>query len=384
MNKRKPQLPARMRRYLDDQRISCKPPTIGTYTGALRDFHAFLRKMFRSNVIKPKHIAMIDRKTLHLYLSHLHAQQLAPYSTVNKFLAIRKYLAWEADRRMINRSALEGFDRSSLPKVPDYLPRPLSKETDRLLLDRLRASDDPCARAFVLLRLTGMRISELINLSADCIMTTARGEHFLKVPLGKMDNERLVPLCAEAMGTIHGLKSSQGLGLGPRDPKRLIGIKGEVHDVYRRLAARFKRFTTDIQDQGKPVTFHRLRHTYATSLMSGGVGIVSIMKLLGHRRIEMSLRYAQITPTHLRNEYFKALAAIERQFIPADEQSLKPPIARVAPAEIIDQLAAFIKKESSLPSADQKNLLRRLARLGVAIRQSHLPDSFPIIPTTNP
>lgn len=124
--------------------------------------------------------------------------------------------------------------------------------------------------------------------------------------------------------------------------------------------------------------------TYATSLLSGGVGIVSIMKLLGHRRIEMSLRYAQITPTHLRNEYFRALASIERQFIPPDEQNIKPPIARVAPAKIIDQLAAFIKKEATLPAADQKNLIRRLTRLGSTMRRAHLPASFPIIPTTKP
>lgn len=373
-----------MRRFIDQQRVSCKLSTVGTYISALRDFHAFLHMNFRSDIIGPKHIAMINSKTLDLYLIHLHNQRLAPYSRVNKFLAVKKYLVWEADNGTICQSLLDGFDRSRLPKVPDYLPRPLSRETDRLILGQLRASDDPCAGAFILLRLTGMRISELINLSNDCTITTARNETFLKVPLGKMNNERLVPLCDEAITIIQSIRTCRGLGSKPRDPNRLIGIKGNVPEVYRRLNARFKRFTANISDQNKPVTFHRLRHTYATSLLSGGVSIVSIMKLLGHRRIEMSLRYAQITPTHLRNEYFKALAVLEQKFLPIDDLYSKPTALQLAPAEIFVQLAAFIKKETTICSLTQKNLIRRITRLGMAIQKTPLPNSFPILLGTNP
>lgn len=379
MNKRKPKLPRCMRRFLDDQGVSCKPSTIGAYLCALRDFQAFLRSTFRSDVVTSKHIAMMDRETLDLYLAHLHAQRLKPYSRVSKFLVVRKYLAWEIERGTIAPSALDGFDRSRLPKVPEYLPRPLSKETDRLLTDRLRNSDDPSAKAFLLLRLTGLRISELINLATDCTVTTARNETFLKVPLGKMDNERLVPLCPEAIDIIRDVKASRGLDLGPRDPERLIGFKGTVSDAYRRLSVRFKRFISDISDQNKPVTFHRLRHTYATSLMSGGVSIVSIMKLLGHRRIEMSLRYAQITPTHLRNEYLRALASLERQYR-ADEPNIEPRRALLATTDIIPCLAAFIKREAALEAPSLNNLLKRLSRLHNDIQNLRLPKMLPASP----
>lgn len=363
-----------MRRYLDEQRISCKPSTVGAYIAALRDFHVFLRRTFRSDAIAPKHIASIDKKTLDLYLAHLHGQRLAPYSRVNKFLAVKKYLAWEAEHGAIDQIALEGFDRSRLPKAPDYLPRPLSKETDRLLTERLRNSDDPHAKAFLLLRLTGLRISELINLAPACTITTARNETFLKVPLGKMDNERLVPLCSETMRIIQDLTESQGLGRRPRDPGRLIGIKGDVRNVYNRLAVRFKRFTADIQDQGKPVTFHRLRHTYATSLLAGGVGIASIMKLLGHKRIEMSLRYASVTPSHLRDEYLRAISVIERQCLPPHLQLTPQQPLSASPLILIDQLAALLNKIAPNDAPKSKNLRRRLARLRSTIQniQPHL------------
>lgn len=372
-----------MRKFLDDQRVSCKPSTIGTYTCALRDFSSFLRSVFLTEIITPKHIASIDKKTLDLYLIYLHRQRLAPYSCVGKFLTVRKYLAWEVEHKIARRSLLHGFDRSRLPKLPDYLPRPLSKETDSLLVDKLRSSDDLYAKTFLLLRLTGLRISELINLQQDCLVTTARNEHFLKVPLGKMNNERLVPLCSEACGIIQKLKASRGIGRKPKNQRRLIGLRGSVPRIYYRLSVQFKKITAGMRDQNKPITFHRLRHTYATSLLSGGVSIVSIMKLLGHRRVEMSLRYAQITPTHLRNEYFRALASLELQYCPANTAISSQRPLYCAPADIIAQLAAFIKKESATGTSTQKNLARRLARLGKAIQQINIPNKFLIVPAIN-
>jgi site-specific recombinase XerD len=378
MNKRKQKLPRRMRRYLAEQGIPCKPSTVGTYRCALRNFHAFLQRSCRADVITAKHVASIDRDMLDLYLADLHRQRLAPYSRVNKLLAVKKYLAWEVDHRTIDPAALDGFDRSRMPRVPDYLPRPLSNETDRLLTSRLRTADDPFAQAFRLLRLTGLRISELINLSSDCIVTTVGNEHFLSVPLGKMNNERLVPLCDEALRIIRSLQASRGLGVTPRDPRRLIGIRGRVPNIYSRLQRRFNRFTADLHDQNKRVTFHRLRHTYATSLLSGGVGIVSIMKLLGHRRISMALRYTLVTPTHLRNEYLKALASLEAQFLPQNETQTASRTAYAAPADVIRHLAAFIKKEAALDASARNNLMKRLTRLHLDIAALNLPDTFPI------
>lgn len=373
-----------MRRFLNEQRIACKSSTIATYICNLKNFCAFLNAKFHVDTVTSKQIASIDKTTLDSYLINLHQQQLAPFSCVHRFLAVRKYLAWEVERGFIVQSALHNFDRSRLPKVPDYLPRPLSSETDRLLLNRLRNSCAPYAKTFLLLRLTGLRISELINLTNDCVITTAKNEHFLKVPLGKMDNERLVPLCNEAFLIIQNLKASRGIHGKHQNPKRLIGIKGTVSHVYRLLDAQFKKFTSDISDQNKPITFHRLRHTYATSLLSGGVSIVSIMKLLGHRRIEMSLRYAQITPTHLRNEYLRALAALESQFIRKETSTPNHGITHVAPAEIINQLAAFVKKESRVNTPSRKNLVRRLTRLATEIQITNLPAKFPILHTQNP
>jgi integrase len=54
---------------------------------------------------------------------------------------------------------------------------------------------DPFARiAITILRHTGLRMGELLDLELDCLMDYGRSGTWLRVPLGKLNNERAVPL----------------------------------------------------------------------------------------------------------------------------------------------------------------------------------------------
>jgi len=48
-------------------------------------------------------------------------------------------------------------------------------------------------------------------------------------------------------------------------------------------------------------TFHDLRHTFASTLVMNGVDIRTVQTLLGHKSITMTMRYAHLTPAHLRD-----------------------------------------------------------------------------------
>lgn len=309
-----------------------------------------------------KRIATLTHDDLRAYFLHLCARPLVPYTKVNYLLAVKKYLQWEVERGTISEDLLEVLDRRHFPKVPEYLPRPLSHENDRFLQGRLRTSESPYAPLFLLLRHTGMRISELINLPVDCVMTTSQGEKYLKVPLGKMNNERLVPLTEEALSWIETIKATT-LRTRRQDKTRLINLSGSVACVYNLLGHRFEKLVGDMTDGNKPITFHRLRHTYATTLLTGGVGLVSLMRLLGHRRIEMTLRYAKVTPTHLRDEYLKAIRVLENQSCITEIRNSVEITGRLHPSEVIRQIASFLNKPNAASSVQKKNLILRLSRL---------------------
>jgi site-specific recombinase XerD len=310
-----------------------------------------------------KKTSELTKAQLDTYVYTLASRDLKPYTKVNYLLAIRKYLQWEVLEGMIGEDLVKVLDRSRLPPVPEYLPRPLSKENDILLQNRLRGSGSPYSLLFLLLRQTGMRISELINLPKDCVLTNPQNEKYLKVPLGKMNTERFVPLARETIDIIDRIKKSQPIRINRFDCNRLIGLSGSVPQVYNHLSLIFKKIAGDMTDQGKPITFHRLRHTYATTLLSAGVSLVSLMKLLGHRRIEMTLRYAKVTPSHLREEYLKAIEVLENQWVSAEKQAFREAATSGQPAEILHQLATFLGATALTTPQNKKNLLLRIARL---------------------
>lgn len=47
------------------------------------------------------------------------------------------------------------------------------------------------------------------------------------------------------------------------------------------------------------IRFHDLRHTFASNYMMNGGNVFDLQKLFGHTKIEMTMRYAHLSPNHL-------------------------------------------------------------------------------------
>jgi len=81
-----------------------------------------------------------------------------------------------------------------IPRPDQTLPRPLSPEDDARLIAELRQRNDLFSDALLLTRLTGMRIGETANLVTDCLRHLGEDRWSIHVPVGKLHNDRLVPV----------------------------------------------------------------------------------------------------------------------------------------------------------------------------------------------
>jgi len=64
--------------------------------------------------------------------------------------------------------------------------------------------------------------------------------------------------------------------------------------------------------QNSGYTVHSLRHTFASELLNAGMRLECLQQLLGHHHIEMTRRYARLTDKTREEEYFRAMAIVEK------------------------------------------------------------------------
>jgi integrase len=104
------------------------------------------------------------------------------------------------------------FPRDS-PRRPRALPRYLPGETDRRFVAALEASTETlAANALLLARATGLRIGELVDLELDCVHEVPGQGAWLKVPLGKLKTERMVPLDDEVLAIVDRIVDARSPG----------------------------------------------------------------------------------------------------------------------------------------------------------------------------
>lgn len=135
--------------------------------------------------------------------------------------------------------------------------------------------------AFILGFCSGLRVSEVVNLKKENIHIKEK-RIFIKEGKGKKD--RVVPLPK---------------GFTARSLK-YIPIKKSIRSIQRK----FKKVVHDLRIE-KPVTFHSLRHGFATRLIESGVPINQVQLLMGHAKLETTGVYLHANPTQALSNYEK-------------------------------------------------------------------------------
>lgn len=110
-------------------------------------------------------------------------------------------IAWGWDQAPARRLVFA----ADVPKLDQPLPRALTPDIDATILNEVARLDDSFARiGLTILRGTGLRVGELLDLKLESVIDYGPAGTWLKVPLGKLATERMVPLSAAALaaGTV--------------------------------------------------------------------------------------------------------------------------------------------------------------------------------------
>ncbi len=270
------------------------PHTVAGYARDLRDF------LHRQGDMP---VAGITRRHVHDWLVALHASGLAAASIARHLSAMRSFLDAAVEAGWCEQNIAHGL---KAPKLPRRLPRAVSPEQTGLLLTRTDARSE--WRDMALLGVMygcGLRVSEAVGLNlTDLSMEMAE----IRV-LGKGRKVRIVPVPAGVLGLLQRYLEDRS---GRTDEQALFlnrfGRRLSVRTVQRMLKRRALSVGADVS-----VTPHRLRHAFATQLLSGGVDLRAIQELLGHASLTTTERYTHLDITGLTRAYDKAHPRVRRQ-----------------------------------------------------------------------
>ena len=225
--------------------------------------------------------------------------------------------------------------RDDVPRKEHRLPRPLTPQQDQLIQQELLRRNDLVSNVLLLLRHTGMRIGECVDLSFDCLRPLGPDQWAIHVPLGKLKTERWVPVDSSICQLVERIRSLRP-PTAPKAGSLLLPRPRGRYMLIRRLRAALKEVVSAVGIPARIVP-HQFRHTYGTEMLRAGVSFAAVIKLLGHKSPHMTLEYLEITQQDLQREFHLALSH-PRHLVPSRTLVGSPPRADLS--SLIDSLTA--------------------------------------------
>ncbi len=296
-----------------------------------------------------------------------HTPPLAKFTLVARIVRLRRMLEELAWTQQLPALA-HLLGRDDVPRRDHLLPRPLTPEQDQLIQEELHRRNDLTSNALLLLRYTGMRIGECVDLSLDCLRPLGPDQWVLHVPLGKLGTDRWVPVdsaVCQIVNRLRSLRPPQAPDLG----RLLLPRQRGRYQLIRRIRAALQDAVTAAGIKARIVP-HQFRHTYASEMLRAGVSLPAVVKLLGHNSPRMTLQYLEITQQDLQREY--RLARSQPRHLaptPRTASSASPPSADLT--SLIESLRTtqhvLEMFRRSVAETSRRRLLDRLANRLVKI-----------------
>lgn len=266
----------------------------------------------------PQPLSELEESNLYAYVCHQRKDEPKPHpATINHRLAVlrclyRFHFQTDIPRGRHNvrhtyttRSPL-GYGRpgraTSAFRVKQTTPvmLPLSAEEVAQFWRSFRSFRDLSIVALMLL--DGLRSREVITLRLEDLRAS-EGQILVH---GKGNRERVLPLPADTLQALQNyLRVERPL---TNSPSLFVCLKGRhrgqpMNCVGLRSLFRHHRKQSQVP-QANP---HRLRHTFGSDMVRGGVSLPALMRLMGHSHIHTTMLYVQVSPQDVWREYRRAI-----------------------------------------------------------------------------
>lgn len=193
------------------------------------------------------------------------------------------------------------------PKIERKLPKVLTVQEVDALLQAPQESTPLGQRDRAMLEVlyaTGIRVSELINLTLDDIHIQMG---FIKC-MGKGSKERIIPLGQVAIDRLEIYLLAGRVNLRKTKAKKEEKLFLNHHGGSMSRQGFWKIVKKHAKETGikKEITPHTLRHSFATHLLENGADLRSVQEMLGHADISTTQIYTHVTKSRMKDVYAKA------------------------------------------------------------------------------
>jgi site-specific recombinase XerD len=247
--------------------------TIKTYKN---EFGVFLQ------TLKSVNANSLDTQRIRDYLMYCHKQLKLTESTIHSRMNALKFYY----EQVLHQAQF--FWEIPRPKKHLLLPKVISEEK---MLSSLLAIKNLKHKVILMTAYSaGLRVSEVVSLKLEDV-NSDRMQLFISRAKGKKD--RMVPLSKTLLSLLREYYIKY-------QPKTWL-FEGQVKAcAYSKRSAQ-ELFANYFKQWGMPkyMSFHSLRHSYATHLLEGGTDIKFIQELLGHNDIKTTLRYTHVSKKEL-------------------------------------------------------------------------------------
>lgn len=196
--------------------------------------------------------------------------------------ALNKAVEW----KLIGHNPL--YRKKFVERGDEPRTRYLSLAEEKELRKQLAHSEKYFQQMVLLALNTGMRRGELLKLRWGDV-DLERGVLTVRADIAKSKKARHIPLNREARSVIESIPQLD------KDRCVILYRGGQVNNItgaWRKLAER-----AGLED----VTFHDLRHTFASKLVQKGIPLYTVQQLLGHSDPKLTARYSHLAADHLRD-----------------------------------------------------------------------------------